>query len=133
MDKLKEFNDTYMAIVNKGHTPYVLVTVNDPKTVVPMHLVKDGKIVLSISMGATKDLFITEAGLTFSGRFTNKHYNVFVPMCDIAALYSKEDKEGVMFQVPKGVSFTPLVDRSVTPEAKAEDKPVKANPFRVVK
>jgi len=133
MDKLKVFNDTYMEIVEKGNTPYVLVAVRDDKTIVPKHLVKDGRIVFNISMRAAKDLMVTAAGFTFGGAFGGKHYSISVPMDAVMAIYGREDAVGVLFEIPKGIKYE--YHHDIPMDAPKEEVVVekKVNPFRVVK
>lgn len=102
MSKDKIINEMYMAIVENGHTPYILVNVNQ-QTKVPMAYVKDGKIVLNISMTACQNLYISEHAITFGARFGGKHFDIHVPLFNVQAIYARETGEGIMFDIPEFV------------------------------
>jgi stringent starvation protein B len=97
MSKQDIINTVYGQIVDNVGTPYILVQV-DARTRVPMQFVRDGRIVMNISMGAVSNLMINAAGITFSGRFANKHYGVDVPLENVLAIYARENGEGIFFE-----------------------------------
>lgn len=98
VEKCEAILTVYQQILENSGTPYILVNVDDINKVrVPMQYVKDGKIVLNISMIAANNLFISENGIQFGARFSGKHYNIDVPLENVMAIYAKESGEGIFF------------------------------------
>jgi stringent starvation protein B len=83
---------------DNGHTPYIVVWVND-RTDVPREYVQNNEIVLNISMEATKDLHIDNEWLSFSARFAGVARQVFVPLGNIMSIFARETGEGMGFEV----------------------------------
>lgn len=99
VEKCQVILSVYQKILENGGTPYILVNVDDVNKVrVPMQFVKDGKIVLNISMTAANNLFITENGIQFGARFSGKHYNIDIPLENVLAIYARESGEGIFFE-----------------------------------
>ena len=84
-------------LIDNEQTPYLLVDANAEGVVVPLEHVQDGKIILNISLTATRDLELTNEGVTFNARFGGKPMMVNVPIMATLALYSKENGRGMMF------------------------------------
>lgn len=82
---------------DEGLTPYLLVDANVPGTEVPMHLVKDGTIVLNIAYSAVRELQMSNDWVLFSARFGGKAQNINVPMTAVRAIYAKENGQGCVF------------------------------------
>lgn len=107
--------------VDQGFTPYVTVVVG-PLTRVPREFVRDGQIVLNIGPDATNQLLIGNDEVTFQARFNGVAFPVVVPIDSIAAIYSKENGQGMAFEV------APAQDE-VTPQSVPEvDPPVEPSP-----
>lgn len=107
---------------DNGLTPYVTVLV-DSTVQVPKEFVKDGEIVLNIGFDATTGLQLGNDFLEFKARFGGVVRDIFVPIEQVAAIFAKENGQGMAF--PRG-------DRS---EAKADlapqEKSVKPVPARL--
>ncbi|WP_430461362.1 ClpXP protease specificity-enhancing factor [Thalassolituus sp. LLYu03] len=84
-------------ILDNNCTPYVLVDATLQGVQVPQEYVNNGQIVLNISPGAVKDLFIDDAGISFSARFGGVPMSVFVPVVAILAIYARENGQGMVF------------------------------------
>lgn len=80
-----------------GLTPYLSVKV-DQNTRVPLEYVKDGEIVLNISMSATRNLTISNDLVQFSARFNGVSREVSVPVYAISGIFSRENGQGLFFQ-----------------------------------
>ena len=107
---------------DNGLTPYVTVLV-DNTVQVPKEFVKDGEIVLNIGFDATTGLQLGNDFLEFKARFGGVVRDIFVPIDQVAAIFAKENGQGMAF---------PRVDRSdVNQEASAEEKSVKPAPARL--
>jgi stringent starvation protein B len=87
----------YDWLIDNEQTPYLLVNADAEGVIVPREHVQDGKIILNISMTATRDLELGNEGVTFSARFSGKPMQVNVPILSALALYSKENGRGMMF------------------------------------
>ncbi len=87
----------YEWIVDNHLTPYVLVDATVPGVVVPMHYVKEGKIVLNISPRAVRALAMDNQGLAFGARFGGTPYEIRVPMLAVKAIYAQENGKGMIF------------------------------------
>jgi len=87
----------YDWLIDNEQTPYLLVDADAEEVVVPREHVQDGKIILNISLSATRDLELTNNGVSFNARFGGKPMKVNVPIAAALALYSKENGRGMMF------------------------------------
>jgi len=64
---------------------------------VPSAYVKDGKIVLNLSMTATQRLQLKNDGIEFDARFAGVAHHVRVPMAAVLGVYARETGEGMIF------------------------------------
>ncbi len=87
----------YDWLIDNEQTPYLLVDAEAEDVIVPIEHVQDGKIILNISLTATRDLELTNDGVSFNARFGGKPMIVNVPIMATLALYSKENGRGMMF------------------------------------
>jgi stringent starvation protein B len=87
----------YEWCAESGFTPYLSVKV-DSNTRVPLEYVKNGEIVLNISMSATRNLTISNDLVQFSARFNGVSREVSVPIYAITGVFSRENGHGQFFQ-----------------------------------
>ncbi|MEQ1592077.1 MAG: ClpXP protease specificity-enhancing factor [Thiobacillaceae bacterium] len=87
----------YEWCADSGLTPQLLVAVDD-KTRVPPGFVKDGKIVLNISAGATRNLTLDNDWIQFSARFGGVSHDISVPVERVAAIFARENGQGLHFE-----------------------------------
>lgn len=87
----------YEWIVDSDTTPYLLVKVTSDDVVVPLEFVQDGQIVLNISPNAVRDFHIGDDAIAFDGRFGGRSFDIWVPVASVAAIYAKENGQGMMF------------------------------------
>ncbi|MDR2092779.1 MAG: ClpXP protease specificity-enhancing factor [Azoarcus sp.] len=83
--------------VDQGFTPYLAVLV-DEHTRVPPGYVRDGQIVLNVAPEATHQLVIDNAQVAFQARFNGVAYHIVVPIDNIAAIYARENGQGMAFE-----------------------------------
>lgn len=88
----------YEWCVDQGFTPYVAVAVNG-RTEVPRNYVKDGQIVLNLSPDAVHQLVLGNDFLTCSARFGGVAQSISVPVNNVAAVYARENGQGMAFEV----------------------------------
>jgi len=87
----------YEWCVDGGQTPYLAVKA-DESTQVPMAYVKDGKIVLNISVEAVRNLHIGNDVISCGGRFGGVSHQIMVPIESVMGIFSKENGQGLVFQ-----------------------------------
>src|ERR1700686_1104571 len=81
-----------------GYTPYLSVRV-DEKTRIPMEYVKNGEIVLNVSLNATRNLTINNELIQFSARFNGVSREVSIPVDRVQGIFSRENGQGAFFTV----------------------------------
>ena len=87
----------YEWCTDSGYTPQLLVAV-DAQTRVPQGFVKDGKIVFNISAGATRNLTLENDWIQFSARFGGVSHEISVPVERVAAIFARENGQGLHFE-----------------------------------
>jgi stringent starvation protein B len=88
----------YEWIVDNHFTPHVLIDADYPEVKVPQQYVRDGQIVLNISMTAVRQLELENEWLSFTARFSGASMRVYAPMAAVLAIYTKENGQGMIFQ-----------------------------------
>jgi stringent starvation protein B len=102
---------------DNGFTPYIVVEVDDSCRV-PLEFVKDGQIVLNISMDATHGLQVANDLVSFQGRFGGVARELVIPTERIAAIYARENGAGMSFEVSAVLDSPSTVhDHAATPRA----------------
>ena len=91
-----------------GYTPYLSVRVDD-RTRVPMEYVKNGEIVLNVSLNATRNLTVNNELIQFSARFNGVSREVSVPVDRVQGIFARENGQGAFFTVesPAGLAVAP--------------------------
>ena len=88
---------------DQGFTPYLAVKV-DATTRVPREFVKGGEIVLNVGLEATHQLLIGNTEISFQARFNGKTFPVVVPINRVAAIYARDNGEGMAFEVAESAA-----------------------------
>ena len=84
-------------ITECGNTPHVIVDAGRAGAEVPRAYVKDGKIVLNLSEGATQRLRLGNEEVEFDARFAGVIHHVRFPMSAVLGIYARETGEGMVF------------------------------------
>ena len=79
-----------------GYTPYLSVRVDD-RTRIPMEYVKNGEIVLNVSLNATRNLTINNELIQFSARFNGVSREVSIPVDRVQGIFARENGQGLVF------------------------------------
>lgn len=108
----------YEWCTDNGYTPYLAAMV-DGETQVPMEFVKNGEIVLNISFSATSGLKMDNDFIHFHARFAGVSREIFVPVDNVAAIYARENGQGMAFEVTK----KPERDTTAPPPPPAVETP----------
>ena len=84
-------------ITDCGNTPHVIVDAGREGAEVPRAYVKDGKIVLNLSEGATQRLRLGNEEVEFDARFAGVIHHVRFPVSAVLGIYARETGEGMVF------------------------------------
>lgn len=87
-------------ITDSGETPHIVVDAGADGVVVPRQYVKDGKIVLNVSLTATQGLKLGNEQVSFDARFGGVSFSVSVPVRAVLGIYARETGQGMIF--PEG-------------------------------
>ena len=103
-----------------GFTPYLSVRV-DERTRVPMEYVKNGEIVLNVSLNATRNLTVNNELIQFSARFNGVSREVSIPVDRVQGIFARENGQGAFFTVesPAALAAAPAMPISAA-EGEAE-------------
>ena len=82
-------------------TPHIVVAVGK-HTRVPTEFAKDGRIVLNVSQGATRNLLIGNDLIQFSARFNGTSRDIELPIDAVIGIYARENAQGLSFAVEEG-------------------------------
>jgi len=115
--------------VDSGFTPYLVVQV-DRRTRVPREFVRDGQIVLNISPEAIHQLALGNDEITFQTRFSGVPFQVSVPVDAVAAIYARENGQGMAFEVKSAEDAPANVQEVGAGEAAAEESEQESGPSR---
>ena len=119
----------YEWCADSGLTPYLAVRVNS-QTRVPTAYIKDGEIVLNLSIDAVRNLHMGNEEITCGGRFGGVPQEIIVPISAVIGIFAKENGQGLVFQGQENEPIPPSGDGGgKPPESPA---PVKSH-LRVVK
>jgi stringent starvation protein B len=83
---------------DNSFTPYLAVAV-DASCRVPQEFVKEGQVVLNIGAEATHKLQMQNDMISFQARFGGVAREIYVPIARIAAIYARENGNGMAFEV----------------------------------
>ena len=103
-------------ICDSDCTPHLVVDATAEGVDVPRAYVKDGKIVLNVSMSATAQLKLGSDEVSFSGRFGGASMHVRVPIAAVLAIYARETGQGLVFSDEDGAP-TPGAPEPSPPDA----------------
>jgi stringent starvation protein B len=101
---------------DNGFSPYIAVQV-DASVRVPMEFVKNGEIVLNVSMDATSSLKLGNEFIEFKARFGGVAREIVVPVSHVIAIYARENGQGMAFPAPPAATVAgPSIDASLAPD-----------------
>src|SRR6187401_2129024 len=104
-----------------GFTPYLSVRV-DENTRVPMEYVKNGEIVLNVSLNATRNLTINNELIQFSARFNGVSREVSIPVDRVQGIFARENGQGAFFtvEIPAALAVAPSAGPAATADGEAD-------------
>jgi len=122
----------YEWCVDAGFTPHILVQV-DEHTRVPVGYVKEGQIVLNVAGNAVRNLAIDNDWIHFSARFSGASQEIAVPINRVAAIFARENGQGMHFEVPEIAEEQTTAPATETPEDHPPEPPKGRPQLKVVK
>jgi stringent starvation protein B len=84
-------------VSDSQHTPHIIVDAERAGVAVPRSFVKDGKIVLNLSLTATQNLSLGNEWIEFGARFAGTVHFIRVPIAAVLGIYARETGEGMVF------------------------------------
>ncbi len=87
----------YEWIIDNNMTPHLLVDAENPKSILPVDFIEDGKIVLNIRPEAIQGLNLGNESIEFNARFSGKPMHILTPISTVLAIYAKENGKGMIF------------------------------------
>lgn len=100
---------------DNGYSPYLAVQV-DASVRVPMDFVKNGEIVLNVSVDATSNLRLGNDFVEFKARFGGVSRDIVVPISHVVAIYARENGQGMAFPAPSPRVIAALGAETEMPE-----------------
>lgn len=94
-------------IQDNNQTPHIVVDASMEGVQVPAQHVKDGKIILNVSMGAANGLSLGNDYVGFRARFGGVSQDILVPVAAIIGIYSRETGQGMIFGDNEGPGDSP--------------------------
>lgn len=122
----------YEWCVDAGFTPHILVHV-DEHTRVPAGYVKEGQIVLNVGSNAVRDLAIDNDWIMFSARFSGTSQEIAVPINRVAAIFARENGQGMHFEVQEATEGEEVVQADESSEDLPPEPPKGRPQLKVVK
>lgn len=84
-------------MLDNGFTPHIVVDAAREDLVVPKDHVTDGKIVLNVSMSATRALALGNEAISFEARFGGVARQLEIPVDAVLGIYARETGQGMIF------------------------------------
>ena len=84
--------------IDSNLIPYVIAKIISGVRV-PKNYIKNNEIILNLSLESTHKLIFDNDFISFSARFEGKNHDIFLPIESIVGIYSKENNEGLFFEV----------------------------------
>lgn len=120
----------YEWCTDNGFTPYVAVRVDDTVQV-PREYVKNGEIVLNVSMDATSSLKLGNEFIEFKARFAGTARDIMVPVGRVIAIYARENGQGMAF--PLEENDMPLAEADADPSLPRAEREPEAKPVQLAR
>ncbi len=92
----------YEWIIDNNMTPYIMINaIDDEHLIAPMEYIEDGRLVLSISPSAVRDLEMGNDFIFFSGSFNGAIKHIQIPVDLVLTIYAKELGPTMFFSEPE--------------------------------
>ena len=99
----------------------------DDSVQVPREYVKNGEIVLNVSLNATRNLTVNNELIQFSARFNGVSREVSIPVDRVQGIFARENGQGAFFTVdpPAALAAAPALPALPAATAPPEAEPAK--------
>jgi len=114
--------------VDSNLTPYVIAKIIDGVKVPKSHI-NSNEIILNLSLKSTEKLIFDNNFISFSTRFNGNNQDIFLPMESIAGIYSKENGEGLFFEIDQNIEERKPINKKI----KEKEKKIKKSHLSIVK
>jgi stringent starvation protein B len=84
-------------MADNGLTPHIVADASFDGLEIPVEHVKDGKIVLNVSLTATRELVLGNEYIDFEARFNGVPRRISVPVGAVLGIYARETGQGMVF------------------------------------
>ncbi|MGI9311193.1 MAG: ClpXP protease specificity-enhancing factor [bacterium] len=108
----------YQWALDHGLTPQLLVDARAEQVAVPRERVENGRIVLTIHPQAIAGLDMGDHHWRFSARFGGAPFAVNIPVAAVAAIYCRENGQGIFFHADGSGQTPPASPPVAKPNAK---------------
>ncbi len=109
-------------IQDNGCTPMLVAHVDTPGVMAPKGYSRDGMITFNISEHAVQRLVIDEYAVGFAARFAGRHFDVYLPLESLAALFAREHpKASAVSLVEAAMEVKLMRETSASAEQLPED------------
>lgn len=105
----------YEWIADNDMTPHLLVDATRAGVQVPVHAVKEGRIILNVAARAVSRLEMGNDLISFSARFGGVSHSVLVPVEAVLAIYSRETGQGMALPEDSAVGGEAAGDAAADP------------------
>ncbi len=89
----------YDWILDSNCTPYIVVAADAERVEVPDGYAKDGRITLNVSPTSVRNWQVSDALVSFDGRFGGIAHRIAVPPGAVLAIYARETGQGMAFEL----------------------------------
>jgi stringent starvation protein B len=87
----------YEWMLDNNLTPFLLVDTSIAGVDVPDQYIEENRIILNLMPTAVHQLLINNDAVSFSARFNNRPYQIYIPVEAVMAIYAKETGTGLVF------------------------------------
>lgn len=87
----------YEWILDNDMTPHVVVNATYKDVIVPKEHVENGQIILSIAPESIHGLEMKNEYISFAAKFGGVSRDIYLPIMSITAVYSEENRKGMVF------------------------------------
>jgi stringent starvation protein B len=84
-------------MTDNGYTPHLVVDARGKGVHVPEQHVQDGKIILNVSLSATRGLSLGNDVVSFEARFGGVSRRLEIPVNAVLGIYARETGQGMIF------------------------------------
>ena len=108
-------------VIDNDCTPYAVIDCTVEGARAFEEFATDGKLVLNLSAGATRNLHVDDSAMSVDCRFQGRAVHVHAPVGAVIAIYARENGMGMVFEAE--TPSTSSADKPGAPDAKTKKAP----------